>query len=41
MEYNEYLNQIIRFNRDEDFLMMKEKYNEDSPYMPSASVSRI
>jgi len=30
MEYNEYLNQIIRFNGDKDFLIMKEKYNEPS-----------
>ncbi len=30
MNYNEYLNQIIRFNGDKDLLMMKEKYNDPS-----------
>lgn len=30
MDYKEYLNQIIRFNGDKDFLIMKEKYNEPS-----------
>ena len=30
MTYNEYLKQIIRFNGDKDFLMMREKYNNPS-----------
>ena len=30
MDYKEYLNQIIRFNEDKDFLVMREKYNEPS-----------
>ena len=30
MDYNEYLNQIIRFNGDKDLLMMREKYNDPS-----------
>ena len=30
MNYNEYLNHIIRFNGDKDLLMMKEKYNDPS-----------
>ena len=30
MNYNEYLNKIIRFNGDKDFLMMREKYNDPS-----------
>ena len=30
MNYNEYLNQIIRFNGDKDLLMMREKYNDPS-----------
>ena len=30
MEYNEYLNQMIRFNGDKDLLMMREKYNDPS-----------
>ena len=30
MDYKEYLNQIIRFNEDKDYLVMREKYNEPS-----------